>query len=103
MAIIPAKDLDGIDNKDILECFCNQIMENILEANKQGKKHIAFILPEAVYGNPETKEVSKKWEKKWPWCPYHQEDYREEVAQMFRDAGYRVYQPKVYVYEVIAW
>lgn len=103
MAIIPAKDLTGIDSKNIIECFCNYVMKDILKANKEGKKHIVFTLPNTVYGNPKTGEVSENWDRKWDYCPYYKNDFKEEVAQMFRNAGYRVYKPNGCAYEVVAW
>ena len=103
MVIIPAKDLTGIYRGDIVDCFCDYLMKNIQAANAVGKKQITFTLPDRVFGNPHTKQVSEKYERNWPYCPFEKKDYEEEVAQMFRNAGYRVYQPKGCAYTLITW
>jgi len=103
MPIIPAKDLVGIPRKDIVDCFCDSLMKNIQEANAVGKKHTTFTLPDRVFGNPHTKQVSINYERNWPYCPFDKKDYEEEVVQMFIDVGYRVYQPKGCAYTLITW
>lgn len=103
MAIIPARDLIGIPREDIVDCFCDYLMRNIQLANAAGKKQTTFTLPNRVFGNPHTKQVSAKYERNWPYCPFEKKDYEEEVAQMFRNEGYRVYQPKGCAYTLITW
>ena len=103
MAIIPARDLVGIPREDIINCFCDCIMEDILKANAEGKKNIRFAIPDEVYGNVQTKEVSKDYNHKWPYCPYYGKDYADEISNKFIEQGYRIYKPKGYTFKVIAW
>ena len=90
MAIIPAKSLRTIPREKIVNCFCDILMMEIINANTVGKKQIPFTFPERIYGNPSTQEVSEKIGFNWPYCPFESKDYIDEIKLAFKEAGYMI-------------
>lgn len=103
MAIIPASSLKTIPRAKIVECFCDIIMKDIINANAVGKKQIPFTLPERIFGNPSTLEVGEKIGNNWPYCPFESKYYIDEIKVAFRKAGYTVSNFRGQSFDMIYW
>ena len=103
MAIIPAKSLNTIPRAKIVECFCDILMKEIINANAVGKKQIPFVFSERIYGTPSTQEVSEKIGFNWPYCPFESKDYIDEIKLAFRGAGYTIVHREKESFLTIYW
>ena len=74
MAIIPANCLQTIPRTEIVEYFCDILMEEIIRANAVGKKQIPFTFPDRIFGNPFSQKISKEYKNNWPYCPFESKD-----------------------------
>lgn len=99
--IIAANELNknGVTREDIVDAFCENLMNKIREANASGKRKICFDA--TVWTNKQTGEISPTYKKEWGReniSPYvHRfDDYSGEIKMKFTSAGY-VIKPTDYV------
>lgn len=99
--IISAKDLNknGITRENIVDTFCENLMNRITEANAKGNRKICFDA--TVWCNKDTKEISPTYVKAWGYgnnSPYEYrfDDYAEDIKKRFVNAGY-VIKPTGYI------
>lgn len=87
---------NGMTREDIVEAFCENLMNKISEANANGKRNICFDA--SVYRQKSTGKVvgvlPDNWLKTHDWevmpmC-YRFDNYKDEVAEKFIKAGYKI-------------
>ena len=97
MNITPANELKVTQTRqDIVDAFCENLMQKINEAIKNGKHMICFDA--SVYLHKPSNKVfgilPKDWltTKDWEVMPrgYYFSDYEDEVREKFRKAGYKI-------------
>lgn len=94
MNIIPACKLrKDCNREEIINCFCDNLMNKIKEAAKNGRNKICFDAH--VYYHKPTGKVFPSIPKdsprsEWEIGRYHFDDYADEVRRRFKNAGYVV-------------
>ena len=96
--IIKASELNKITREDIIDLFCESLMNNIKEANKKGRREALFH--STIYRNEKTNELSatfrEDWRKDGVDSPYRFNDYEREIERKFISFGY-VVKPTGYI------
>jgi len=94
--IIPAKDLKvKITREDIIDCFCDNLMERIKKKAEEGV-HTTVFDASVWYYEPTneiaTKPNYEKWTQrdKWNANKYNFSDYKDEIKERFIAAGYKI-------------
>lgn len=87
MAIVKASELESVFTKqDIIDAFCDKLMETIKVKNKEGYRKTVFY---ACGGYFDTH--TKKFTHKDNGGQYYRwDDYEDEIAELFRFAGYTI-------------
>ena len=100
MTIIPAKQIKcGPSREDIVNAFCENLMNRIQECAKDGRRNICFdatayyhIASDKVFGTRH-----KDWKPSdWDSYKYRFDDYADEIREKFRQAGY-IIKPTGYI------
>ena len=99
--IISARDLNknGTTREEIVDAFCENLMNRITEANGNGRRKICFDA--TVWCNEKTKEISSTHRRDWmedgitPY-EYRFDDYAEDIKKKFVNAGY-IIKPTGYI------
>ena len=102
MTIIPANQIKcGHSREEIVNAFCENLMERIQEKAKEGGHKIC--LDAHVYYEYETGKLYSTFQEKWRGkgdvydsYKYRFDDYVDEVKAKFRQAGY-VIKPTGYI------
>lgn len=99
--IIAANELNknGVTREDIVDTFCENLMNKIREANASGERKICFYA--TVWTNKQTGEISPTYKEEWGKeniSPYKHDfdDYSGEIKNKFTNAGY-IIKPTGYV------
>lgn len=89
MSIISAKEINPITREDIVNAFCDAIMEKIKKANEEGYRKTCLTAPSLYLqdGRLVLRYTGKNAEKAICYSFY---DYRDEVAAKFIKAGYSI-------------
>lgn len=87
MSIIPAKEIATIAREEIVNMFCDKIMEDIKIASADGRRSACFG-PGPIYLREGKLIPRKRLDERLP--EYHFKDYRDEVADKFIKAGYTI-------------
>ena len=85
MSIISPNELNSTyTRQDIIDGFCNKLMETIKEKNKQGYKKTSFYTWGGYWDSK-----NKRFTHKDNGGQYHRwDDYEDEIAKLFLNAGY---------------
>ena len=99
MTIIPANQIKcGPSREDIVNAFCENLMNKIQIYAKEGRHKICFDA--SVYYHTESDKVFGLVDKSWKpgaWeNKYHFDDYADEIREKFRQAGY-IIKPTGYI------
>ena len=102
MTIIPANQIKyGPSREEIVNAFCENLMEHIQERAKEGDKKTCFYA--SVYYEYETGKLYSTYQAKWRGKgdvydsnKYRFDDYASEVKAKFKQAGY-VIKPTGYI------
>lgn len=99
--IIMANELNknGITREEVINTFCENLMDRICKANADGQRKICFDA--TVWTNKQTNEISPTYKKEWGYennlaYEYRFDDYAEEIKKKFTNAGY-VIKPTGYI------
>ena len=90
--IIKANELNKITREDIVDLFCESLMDKIKEANKKDRREVLFH--STIYRNKKTNELSAIFREDWREdgidSPYRFDDYEREIESKFASFGYIV-------------
>lgn len=88
MNIIKASELNtGCTRQDVVEWMTAKVMGNIQRANKEGRRKTVFYAGCCYWDKDEKKFTYNKGEDR-PF--FHWDDYKDEVREIFIDAGYKI-------------
>ncbi len=102
MTIIPANQIKcGPSREDIVNAFCENLMNRIQERAKEGGRKICFDA--SVYHENETGQIYSTYQNKWRGVKdaydsykYRFDDYADEIKAKFKQAGY-IIKPTGYI------
>lgn len=100
--IISAKDLNMEHSREeIINCFCDSLMEKIKQKAANGNRITSF--DSSIWYYSPTKEITikpdyEKWteQDKWDCYKYSFSDYKDEIKKRFEKAGY-IIKPTGYI------
>ena len=73
--------------QDVVDWMCSNVMKNIQRANNEGS-HKASFYGGCGYWDNDKKEFTYSKGDNRPFVHWY--DYRDEVAEVFREAGYKI-------------
>jgi len=99
MGLISANQLNAITKEDIVDMFCDDIMQRILKANSYGNRETCFDNASVVrvingegdytyYPAYKFYKIDNRHKMNYVYVPL--DDYRNEVKAKLRSAGYTV-------------
>lgn len=94
MSIVPANQIGCKHSRaDIIECFCDNLMQHIQKAASEGRN--SYVFNATVYYHKETGEIYSKLPQghkyqEWDFYKYSFSDYEDEIREKFRKAGYTI-------------
>ena len=99
MTIIPANQIKcGPSREEIVNAFCENLMNRIQERAKNGDRKMCFDA--SAYYHIESDKVFGTFDKSWKpreyKFPYRFDDYADEIKVKFRQVGY-IIKPTGYI------